>query len=231
MKKWLYVALMLGAFMLMFSSNALAVQQDVKDVTGFISDEGVWMFKDLSISAARLEDSGETVIVKGVSQTDALKVILTKADAEYEYALFLVEGQVASTITRDNVIRFVSQKSGNLIDPKYQTLTFEVKPLLPENTTEQTLLIVSNDPNFQTVKIPIIYAQNMTIEYTLGQVTSGDDEIKSPDALLILQHAVGQVVLNGRGFLAADVNCDGDVNSADALSVLMFATGLIQTFD
>ena len=223
MKKAVKVVLLICVFAIVLSSAVLADKKQA-EVTGFVGDD-IWMFDDLTIFSATLEESGNVTIVKGVSPTDALVIKLKNTKAEYEYALLLVDGQSVSTITKENVIRFVSQKSDN------STLTFEVKPLLPENTTELTLLIVSNEPGFKTIKIPIIYAKAEMIEYSLGMVTVNDSSINSLDALFMLQHSVEKAVLTGGSFLAADVNRDGVVNASDALWTLEYSVEIRQSFE
>lgn len=64
---------------------------------------------------------------------------------------------------------------------------------------------------------------------TLGDVNK-DGDINSTDALMVLQHAVGQKALTGDAKTAADVTKDGNINSADALKILQYSVGNIKSF-
>lgn len=57
-----------------------------------------------------------------------------------------------------------------------------------------------------------------------------DGEINSSDALLTLQHSVGQVNLTGESFTRGDVNKDKSIDSADALKILQYSIGQIKSF-
>ena len=63
---------------------------------------------------------------------------------------------------------------------------------------------------------------------TLGDVNK-DGSINSSDALMILQHTVGQINLTGDAKTAADVTKDGAINSSDALKVLQYSVGNIKS--
>jgi hypothetical protein len=67
--------------------------------------------------------------------------------------------------------------------------------------------------------------------YTLGDVNN-DGSIDAADALLVLQHAVGQEgrILTGTYFSAADINKDSVVDAVDALLILKRAAGLTTDF-
>lgn len=64
---------------------------------------------------------------------------------------------------------------------------------------------------------------------TLGDVNK-DGNINSTDALMVLQHAVGQKTLTGDAKTAADVTKDGSINSSDALKILQYSVGNIKSF-
>ncbi|MBR0348826.1 MAG: dockerin type I repeat-containing protein [Acutalibacteraceae bacterium] len=56
---------------------------------------------------------------------------------------------------------------------------------------------------------------------------SGDFKINSQDALMILQHSVGAIVLDDSVKVIADVSKDEKINSSDALMILQYSVGLI----
>lgn len=79
---------------------------------------------------------------------------------------------------------------------------------------------------------------NINGNYSLSNVENGNyklnasksDEavgITSYDASLILQNAVGSISLNSNQMTAADVNCDGRIDSSDASLILKKSAGLI----
>lgn len=58
-----------------------------------------------------------------------------------------------------------------------------------------------------------------------------DGSIDSVDALAVLEHTVGEKVLDGESFVRADVNGDGLADSEDALDILCYYVGLKAEFD
>lgn len=73
----------------------------------------------------------------------------------------------------------------------------------------------------------IVFASAAGVVY--GDVNS-DTKINSSDALLVLQHSVQSIRLEGDQFTAADVNADEKINAGDALSILQYAVGTINKF-
>lgn len=65
-----------------------------------------------------------------------------------------------------------------------------------------------------------------TVSDKSGDVNS-DGNIDSSDALLVLQHSIGQITLKDEKFTCADVNKDNNINSFDALAILQYAVGQI----
>ena len=60
---------------------------------------------------------------------------------------------------------------------------------------------------------------------TLGDIDS-DGKVTSADALMVLQHSVGNITLTSAQIALADINGDKKVNSTDALLILRISTGL-----
>lgn len=89
--------------------------------------------------------------------------------------------------------------------------------------------LVSTDMTYSLVaKEDVTFTAKFT-EYALGDVNA-DENINSSDALLILQHSVGQITLTGDRFTRADVTKDKIVNSSDALKILQYSVGQINKF-
>ncbi|MCI2431407.1 CSLREA domain-containing protein, partial [Candidatus Acetothermia bacterium] len=63
------------------------------------------------------------------------------------------------------------------------------------------------------------------VPYTLGDVND-DGKINTLDARMAQQHADGVITLTGNQFLAADVDTDSDVDSADATAIAKKGIGL-----
>jgi hypothetical protein len=63
------------------------------------------------------------------------------------------------------------------------------------------------------------------VPYTLGDVND-DGKINTLDARMAQQHADGLITLTGNQFLAADVDTDSDVDSADATAIAKKGIGL-----
>ncbi len=70
-----------------------------------------------------------------------------------------------------------------------------------------------------------IFTITLTDKAALRGDVNEDTAVNSADALLVLQHSVGQITLTGSRLQAADLNADGIINSADALKILKIAVG------
>ncbi len=66
-------------------------------------------------------------------------------------------------------------------------------------------------------------------DYKTGDV-NGDGFIDTVDALMVLQHASGEITLKGNQLLAADVNGDKAADVVDALMILQYNAGTIDSF-
>ena len=60
----------------------------------------------------------------------------------------------------------------------------------------------------------------------LGDV-DGDGVISAKDALMILQHIDGEVLLTDDQFRRADLNSDGELSAVEALRILQFINGKV----
>lgn len=65
------------------------------------------------------------------------------------------------------------------------------------------------------------------VDNILGDANS-DGAVNSFDALVVIRHCTGEIVLTGAQKKAADVDADGAINSLDALYILHFSIGKIK---
>lgn len=128
--------------------------------------------------------------------------------------------------------------------------TYTLTPILsPAEATERALTYASADISVATVSASGVITTHRVGTTTItattadGKLTarltltvkatvktgdlSGDGLINSADAMLILNHVVGNKVLTAQQLALADVNKDGAVNVADAIRILRFSVNLI----
>lgn len=77
---------------------------------------------------------------------------------------------------------------------------------------------------------PNIVALNPNLTVRPKNIGAFNNAITSFDAALVAQHVVGNIVLNARQKLAADVTANGSLSSLDAARIAMFRVGLIDQF-
>lgn len=157
--------------------------------------------------------------------SNRLEVSYNAASSGGYYGVILVEGNELPT--KDNEIYYADQ-----ITAQSSSVDFNVYPVLPEKTTGLSLYITSDIQGFELVKVPLNYASNAEIilPYTIGDV-NGDGKWNSNDSLIALQ-IIAQVYTdatdNERG--AADVDRNGNVTLIDALKILQYGAGLIDSW-
>jgi hypothetical protein len=59
---------------------------------------------------------------------------------------------------------------------------------------------------------------------------NGDGAVGASDALQVLKHVVGKIVVSDEAFVAADVSGNGIIEAVDALNILKFVVGKITQF-
>lgn len=114
-----------------------------------------------------------------------------------------------------------------------ETVTFLVRPVLPDTSMPLFLHLSWDTPGSTPVTVPLHYAAHGvygTDAFATGDV-NGDDVWNSLDALLALQ--IGAEIYTPTPYeqFSANVNGDGVVNSADALMILQYGAGLITSWD
>ena len=150
---------------------------------------------------------------------DTFKLNCTGLTGAYSLVL-LLEGDKA--VPTESNIQYIDQTS-----IKGGAVTFTLKPkALTEGT--YNIYISTTDKPLEKVAS---FKYGTKPPYTLGDVNN-DGSIDAADALLVLQHAVGQEgrILTGTYFSAADINKDSVVDAVDALLILKRAAGLTTDF-
>lgn len=138
-----------------------------------------------------------------------------------EYSLvLLLEGD--SKVPTEGNIQYIDQMS-----VEGGKVTFTLKP---KALTEGTYNVYISTTDKALDKVAS-FQYGTKPPYTLGDVNN-DGSIDAADALLVLQHAVGQEgrILTGTYFSAADINKDSVVDAVDALLILKRAAGLTTDF-
>ena len=86
-----------------------------------------------------------------------------------------------------------------------------------------------------TVNGEAVTVEDITLTYTAPPVdetvygdVNGDGDIDSLDALIVLQHIVGNKIEDEKHLAAADAYKDGEIDSNDALSILQFSVGIVK---
>lgn len=138
-----------------------------------------------------------------------------------EYSLVLLLAGDSAVPTEGN-IQYIDQTS-----VEAGKVTFTLKP---KALTEGTYNVYISTTD-KALKKVASFKYGEKPEYTLGDVNN-DGSIDAADALLVLQHAVGQEgrILTGTYFSAADINKDSVVDAVDALLILKRAAGLTTDF-
>lgn len=150
---------------------------------------------------------------------DTFKLNCTGLTGEYSLVLLLAGD---SAVPTEGNIQYIDQTS-----VEAGKVTFTLKP---KALTEGTYNVYISTTD-KALKKVASFKYGEKPEYTLGDVNN-DGSIDAADALLVLQHAVGQEgrILTGTYFSAADINKDSVVDAVDALLILKRAAGLTTDF-
>lgn len=150
---------------------------------------------------------------------DTFELNCTGLTGEYSLVLLLAGDSAVPTEGNIQYIDQTSVESGKV--------AFTLKP---KALTEGTYNVYISTTD-KALKKVASFKYGEKPEYTLGDVNN-DGSIDAADALLVLQHAVGQEgrILTGTYFSAADINKDSVVDAVDALLILKRAAGLTTDF-
>lgn len=159
------------------------------------------------------------------ANSDKLSVSFPGTEGK-QYLILLLEG--ADAVPTESNICYIDQASAG----EDGDVSFLVFPKLPEQSGAMTLMITSNDGDFETKRMSLGYAVSGTYDrqpYILGDVT-GDQSVNISDASAILSHILKTEVLTGDAYLAADVDLNGTVNIQDASHILQYILKNIKDF-
>lgn len=150
---------------------------------------------------------------------DTFELNCTGLTGEYSLVLLLAGD---SAVPTEGNIQYIDQTS-----VEADKVTFTLKP---KALTEGTYNVYISTTD-KALKKVASFKYGTKPAYTLGDVNN-DGSIDAADALLVLQHAVGQEgrILTGTYFSAADINKDSVVDAVDALLILKRAAGLTTDF-
>lgn len=150
---------------------------------------------------------------------DTFELNCTGLTGEYSLVLLLAGD---SAVPTEGNIQYIDQTS-----VEAGKVTFTLKP---KALTEGTYNVYISTTDKALDKVAS-FQYGTKPPYTLGDVNN-DGSIDAADALLVLQHAVGQEgrILTGTYFSAADINKDSVVDAVDALLILKRAAGLTTDF-
>lgn len=150
---------------------------------------------------------------------DTFELDCTKLTGAYSLVLLLDDNSGVPTSGNIQYIDQVTVTDG--------AAKFTLKPKALKEGTYYIFVSTTDE----ALKVVATFKYGTKPPYTLGDVNN-DGSIDAADALLVLQHAVGQEgrILTGTYFSAADINKDSVVDAVDALLILKRAAGLTTDF-
>lgn len=152
---------------------------------------------------------------------EKVNVTYSEAESGKEY-LIMVQSDNSDVPTEGNLV-YIDQKTAD-------GTAFIVYPKEMKDGTTYHVYLSSNATRGITTRQKV-----GTFEYTSGIGTTingdinGDGSTDISDALMILNHIVGNTTLEGDKFSAADIVKDGTIDINDALKLLNYIVGNINT--
>lgn len=220
MKKKIITLLFAVAMSAVFSASVMAAEGE--KMNGFYDiGEGenveITVFSgDAEVSATEKNVDEDEELELWYQNSNKLGVTYAKTVDGAYYGVVLVDGK--GLPTKDSTIYYLNQKTAE--DDEGVDFTMAIKA--PQETTDMSLYIASDEEGFKLVNIPLNYAVNVEV-YTPGDV-NGDNDINTDDIILTRRFITG-----GWGVSiiesAADVDADSKYTAKDVILMRRYVAG------
>lgn len=212
MKKLLRTLLLAAALTALLCVSALAADSAVSNVTGNILP---------------LDGSGKQITAENGKYTGAVQFDLTATQgltSGSQYLVLMLKDAGENPVPTAENIYYINQKAA--ANGALAFTNAGGDPIYPMDLVNGTysIYIVGDGKTFAP-------AASFTYEagYTLGDV-SGDGDITTTDALMVLQSIVNNIKLTETQKLAADVSKSDGITTTDALMILQYIVRNITEF-
>lgn len=217
MKKLLRTLLLAAALTALLCVSALAADSEVKIITG----------NDILTPKTA---AGDTITAENGKYTNAVQFDLTATQGltnGSQYLVLMLKDAGENTVPTAENIYYINQKAA-----ANGTLAFTNAggdPVYPMDLVNGTysIYIVGDGKRFDATKADASFTYDAG--YTLGDV-SGDGDITTTDALMVLQSIVNNIKLTETQKLAADVSKSDGITTTDALMILQYIVRNITEF-
>lgn len=216
MKKVLCLILAVGMLMSLFCVSAAAAETNVASgiydlivesaYTEKVTLEAMTATADTPITATTTTINGAEV--SGFyANAERVKVTITNLTANTQYLVLMLNDN--SPIPTEGNIAYIDQTGATST-----SVTFSIFPSELEDGKTYSIWLAGTSEGMKKIGSFNYYGS-----YTLGDVNS-DNEIDTKDALLVVNHFVGNIQLIGNQRLAANVNRDQEIDMKDALLIV-----------
>ena len=165
------IGTLLLAVLMLASVSVTVFAADAETVTGFYNIaekanvEITPYTSKTAVAASNVDLNGDSNPEELFKDSNRLEVSYTAAQEDGYYGVVLVEG--TGLPTKDNTICYINQETATS-----DTISFNVYPTLPEETTDLTLYITSNVEGFTLIPVSLgYYTGTLTEEDTTVHVT------------------------------------------------------------
>ena len=160
------------------------------------------------------------------SDVDKLKLTFTPdVETAEQFVIFMLDKSVSTIPTATNIVYINQEASEGKID-------FTIYPSELENG-EYGIYVSSSDEKYAYQELGSLKVTDDWVKalFTLGNVDLSEDELVTlPDAMMVLDHIVENITLEGNQVDAADVNLDGAIALGDAMMILDYIVENIVSF-
>lgn len=175
----------------------------------------------ITVQAGSATLNGQTV--SGFyANAEKVKVTYTGAQSGAQYVV-LVLNDASAAPTEGNTV-YIDQT-----EAAENNVTFTVYPGRLENNKLYSIYLSSSSTTGPVQGLTKIASFRYFAPYILGDVNE-DGSVNTMDAMLVVNHFVGNTELTGNRLFAADVNGDGFVNTLDAMRIVNLFVGNIDQF-